>query len=219
MPSVKACTASSGSSRTAVVSAVRPAGRRRASAAPARRSAPGEASPTPRNSTVTACRAQPDHRLGGFARPAGQFGAGDDLGRTHPQVRVQAGRTRPQVPGPGTRPPGCVRGARTPCPPGVIHRSEADPLLTPRNHLRQRGGGLTRSRTAPSLTDDRSLRMHQTLRERSAITGSYFDFAASAFVASAPDLVASVLDFGTNCPCTRPDLALVSTTYKPFLRS
>ena len=54
---------------------------------------------------------------------------------------------------------------------------------------------------------------------RSAITGSYFDFAASAFVASAPDLVASALDFGTNCPCTRPDLALVSTVAKPFLRS
>ena len=77
-------------------------------------------------------------------------------------------------------------------------------MLSLRNHLRQRGAVLTRSRTASSLTGDRSLRMRHALRERSALTGSYFGFAASAFVASAPD-------FGTNCPCTRPDLALVST--------
>ncbi len=81
---------------------------------------------------------------------------------------------------------------------------QRDPLLSLRNHLRQRGDAPTRSRTASSLTDDRSLRVRHALRERSAMTGSYFGFAASAFVASEPD-------FGTNCPCTRPDLALVST--------
>jgi hypothetical protein len=87
---------------------------------------------------------------------------------------------------------------------GAPANSVGDPLLSLRNHLRQRGGAPTRSRTTLSLTDDRPLRVRHALRERSATTGSYFGFAASAFVASAPD-------FGTNCPCTRPDLALVST--------
>src|ERR1017187_419423 len=50
-PSTKACMPSSGSSRTTVVTADRPAGTWRPSAAPAFRSAPGERSPTPRKTT------------------------------------------------------------------------------------------------------------------------------------------------------------------------
>ncbi len=49
---MNAAAPSSGASSTAVLSAVWPAGSRRASAAPARRRAAGDASPTPRNSTV-----------------------------------------------------------------------------------------------------------------------------------------------------------------------
>ena len=82
-------------------------------------------------------------------------------------------------------------------------------MLSLRNHLRQREGAFARSRRASSLTYDRSL---QPTPERYPLAGSYLGFAASDFVASAPD-------FGTNCPCTRPDLALVSTVAWPLLRS